>query len=256
MQLTILGASASYAEAGQACAGYLVEFEDVRVLVDCGNGTIANASAVTDVTKLDAVLVSHTHPDHFADIYALQAALRFAPEGPVGSLPIYVPEGLWDRMRSLLSARGAEQFAAAFEPHVIADGDRLAFGGITVTCHAVDHEGPTFGMTFDAGGLRLAYTADTRLGEAVRSAVAGADVLLAECTLPEEYAGKAPHMTATEAATLAKDSGAEMLILTHLWPTADHEAMADIAAGIFDGDLRLAEELMVVHMDADDEESS
>jgi ribonuclease BN (tRNA processing enzyme) len=248
MQLTILGSAASWAGDGQACSGYLVEDEGTTLLVDCGNGTLANAASVTDVTSIDAVLISHMHPDHFADLYALQAALRFAPEGPVGSLPLYLPEGLWERLGALLSHHGREQLAEAFEPHSLADGHPLNFDDITVTPHAVDHDGPTYAFAFEADGARLAYTADTRPGAAVERAVAGCDVLLAECTLPDEYAGTAPHMTATDAGQLAKGSGAGMLILTHLWPSADHARMLRKASSAFGGEAHLAEELMTVEI--------
>lgn len=248
MQLTILGSAASWAGDGQACSGYLVEDEGTTLLVDCGNGALANAASVTDVTSIDAVLISHSHPDHFADLYALQAALRFAPEGPVGSLPLYLPEGLWERLGALLSHHGREQLAEAFEPHSIMSGLALTFDDITVTPHAVDHDGPTFAFAFEAHGARLAYTADTRDGEAVRAAVAGCDVLLAECTLPDEYEGVAPHLTAGEAAAIAEGSGAGMLILTHLWPSADHARMLRKASAEFAGEVHLAEELMTVEI--------
>ena len=248
MQLTILGSAASWAGAGQACSGYLIEDEGTTVLLDCGNGTLANAASVTDVTSLDAVVISHAHPDHFADLYTLQAALRFAPEGPIGSLPLHLPEGLWERLGSLLSEHGRAQLAEAFEPHVIVTGEAMRFGDITVVPHAVDHDGPTFAFAVEAGGARLAYTADTRDGDAVRRAVAGCDVLLAECTLPDEYAGMAPHLTAAEAGSIAASSGAGMLLLTHLWPTADHERMLRQAAAVFDGGSHLAEEHMTVEI--------
>lgn len=249
MQLTVLGSAASFAGPEQACSGYLVEAEGTTVMIDCGNGTIANAAAVTEVTSLDAVVISHTHADHFLDLYALQAALRFAPEGPVGSLPLYLPEGLWDRMGALLPESGRAHLAEAFEPHVHVAGDRLIFGGLTITAMPVDHDGPSFGFVVETEGARLAYTGDTRDGSAVRALAAGCDVLVAECTLPTEYAGIAPHLTPGEAGRLAKDSGAGLLVLTHLWPTADHEAMRLEAATAFGGDVVLAQELMTIEID-------
>lgn len=251
MLLTILGSAASWAGAGQACSGYLIEHEGTCLLVDCGNGSLANAAAVTDVTTLDAVIISHMHVDHFADIYALQAALRFAPEGPAGSIPLYLPAGLWERLGALLSERGRAQLAEAFEPREIWDGQELVFGGMTVTPHAVDHDGSSFSFAFDADGARLVYTSDTRYGEAAREAVRGCDVLLAECTLPDEYAGRAAHLTAGEAAALAGEGGADVLLLTHLWPTADHERMLEVARAAFGREVYLAEELMTIEIAAD-----
>ena len=249
MQLTVLGSAASFAGAGQACSGYLVESDGTTVMIDCGNGTVANAASVTDVTSLDAVLVSHTHADHFLDIFALQAALRFAPEGPVGSLPAYLPEGLWERMNALLPPSGQKHLGEAFEPHVHVVGEPLRIGALTITAHAVDHDGPSFGFVVETPGARLAYTGDTRLGDAALALAAGCDVLIAECTLPAEYAGLAPHLTGAEAGRLAKDSGAGLLVLTHLWPTADHERMRLDACAEFGGEVVLASELMTIEID-------
>jgi ribonuclease BN (tRNA processing enzyme) len=249
MQLTVLGSAASFAGAGQACSGYLVESEGTTVMVDCGNGAVANAAEVTDVTSLDAVVVSHTHADHFLDLYALQAALRFAPEGPVGSLPIYLPEGLWERMNALLPPSGRAHLGEAFEPHVHQPGEELIFGGLTVTAFPVDHDGPSFGFVVQTEGARLAYTGDTRDGDAVRALAVGCDVLVAECTLPAEYAGSAPHLTPGEAGRLAKESGAGLLVLTHLWPTADHERMLREASTASGGEVVLAQELMTIEIE-------
>ncbi len=248
MQLTVLGSAASYAGADQACSGYLIEHDGTTIMIDCGNGSLANAASITDVTSLDGVIVSHGHTDHFVDLFALEAALRFAPEGPMGSLPVYLPEGLWERMCALLPAAGAAHLAEAFEPHVLVAGDALSFDELTVTPHAVDHDGPSFAFVIEAPDARLAYTGDTRDGDAIRAAVAGCDVLLAECTLPEDYAGRGPHMTAAEVGALAKGSGAELLVLTHLWPTADHDRMLREAGNVFGGETVLAEELLTIDM--------
>jgi ribonuclease BN (tRNA processing enzyme) len=246
MRLTVLGSSGSYPGPGHACSGYLIETEGATVLMDAGNGTIANAAVVTDVARITAALVSHTHVDHFLDLYALEAALRFAPAGPVGSMPLHLPEGLWERMRALLSSDGAAQLAEAFTPHTIADGVPMLFGPVTITPHLVDHVAPTFAFVVESEGGKLVYTADTRDGSAVRAVAAGADVLLAECTLPTEYAGRGPHLTPGEAGDIATEAGASLLVLTHLWPTADRDALVADAGRTFKGEILAAEELMTI----------
>ena len=102
----------------------------------------------------------------------------------------------------------------------------VTLGGLTVTPVAVEHTDPTFALIAEADGARLVYTSDTRPCGAVRRAAVGADLLLAEATLPEPYAGAAPHMTASQAGELARDAGARALVLTHVWPTNDRELMA------------------------------
>lgn len=249
MRLTVLGSGASFPGSGHACSGYLLEADGTRVMLECGNGSVANAAGVTDVTTLDGVVVSHMHADHFADLYALQAALRYAPQGPVGSVPLHLPAGLFDMIGCLLTERGRAELGEAYRPHVLRDGVPVIIGPMTLVPRAVEHDGPTFAFSVEAGGARLGYTADARYGEALRGAVAGCDVLLCECTLPTAYAGRAPHITPGDAGRLATESGARLLVLTHLWPTADHEQLLADARGAFAGDIILAQEFMAIEVD-------
>lgn len=243
MRLTVLGSSASYAGPGRACAGYYLEAAGARVLFDCGNGTLANLGRVEDPLGLDAVFVTHDHIDHYADVFALHAALRYAPEGPRAPMPLYLPAGLFERMKCLLSGRGAAELAEAFVPVDLVAGEPVTLGGLTVTPEPVEHTDPTFALIAEADGARLVYTSDTRPCGGVSNAAIGADLLLAEATLPEPYAGAAPHMTASQAGELARTAGARALVLTHVWPTNDRVLMARIATQAFGAPVVVASEL-------------
>lgn len=249
MRLTILGSAASYPGAGRACAGYLVSSEDTDILLDCGNGTLANLAGLMDPTRLSALFISHGHIDHFADLYALQAALRYSPDGPLPPLPMYLPAGLFERMGAVLSDHGRRELSQAFGAHEFVVGEPVRIGELVVTALPVDHVPDTFALVVEGDGTRLCYTSDTRLGDEVRAAARGAGVLLAEATLPPEYAGRAPHMTPAEAGTLATEAGAHTLVLTHLWPTVDRDAAAEAAAGQFGGRVIVADELDSIDID-------
>lgn len=242
MRLTILGASASYAGPGQACAGYLVEGGGARVLFDCGNGVLAKLARVANPLGIDAVFITHGHPDHFVDLYAFQALLRYAPEGPAPALPLYAPNTLFERMTALLSDRGATELAEAFVHTQLCADCPVTVKDLTVTARSVEHTHPTFALVAEADGVRLCYTADTGATGGVLEAARGADLLLAEATLPEQYAGAAPHLTSSQAGALARDADVSALVLTHVWPTNDRSAMVMAAAAEFDGPVSVASE--------------
>lgn len=244
MRLTVLGSSASYPGPGQACSSYLVEAAGRRVLLDCGHGSLANLGRVIDPASLDAVFITHGHPDHFADLYALQALLRFAPTGPMPPLTVHAPAGLLERMRCVLSGHGREQFFDAFAAADLLDGETVSIGDLHVTPQSVTHEGEAFALVVESEGRRLCYTGDTRPDHHAITAATGSHLVLAEATLPEEYAGRAPHMTASEAGALAMSAGAHSLMLTHLWPTTPHEDMLAAARSTFNGEVRLAQEML------------
>ena len=243
MRLTVLGSAASFADAGRACAGHLIRTHDVAVLFDCGNGVLSNLGRVMDPLELDAVFITHEHVDHFADVYALQAALRYAPDGPRPPMPLYMPPGLFQRMSAVLSERGRAELAEAFVVHEMVDGAEVGIGALRIVPRTVDHVDPTFALIATADGSVLCYTADTAPGEAVVAAARGADVLLAEATLPPAYQGKVAHMTAGEAAALAVEADVGVLVLSHLWPSVDRATAAREAREVFPGRVIVADEL-------------
>ena len=210
--------------------------------MDCGNGVLANLGTIDDPLGLDAVFITHNHLDHYADLYCLQSMLRYAPDGPRAPLALYLAGSLFSRMQLLLSERGASQFAEAFVPVELVDDEPIVIGEVAITPRLVQHTEPTFALVVEHDGARLVYTADTAPCDGVFSAAVGADLLLSEATLPEQFAGTSPHMTAREAGTLARDTGARELVLVHVWPTNDRALMAQHAAEAFDGPVTVARE--------------
>lgn len=251
MRLVVLGAAASYAGAGQACSSYLIETPAARILIDCGNGSLANLAKVADPLALDAVFITHRHPDHFLDLLALQAAIRYAPSGPaaVSPVPLFAPRGLQDSIACILDGRGQDDFNAAFAYSPLRPGEEVAVADARVTPMPVEHIPDTFALRVACNGSLLCYTSDSRFGRSVLEAADGAHLLLSEATLPQAYAGKAPHMTAEEAGTLAARAGAKRLLLTHLWPTADREELLAAARRTFAGEVGLATEMLSVEVD-------
>lgn len=248
MRVTVLGSAASFAGPGQACAGYLVAGETSRVLLDCGHGALSNLQRAADPAALDAVFVSHQHPDHFVDLYALHTMLRYAPDGTARSLALHAPAGLIGRMGCLLSESGRASLAQAFAARDLVPGEPVNCGDITVTAFPVDHMEDSFALVAECCGRRLCYTGDTAACAGVLAAARGCDLLIAEATLPERYAGRAPHMTGGEAGRLATEAGAGELALVHIWPGNDREEILHDAQAEYAGRVTVPAELDVFEL--------
>jgi ribonuclease BN (tRNA processing enzyme) len=106
----------------------------------------------------------------------------------------------------------------------------------------------TYALRIECGSSVLAYTADSAYCDALVEVAEGADVLLAEATLPQAYAGRVPHLTPREAATVAVEAGVGRLLLTHLWPTADADEILRDAREVLDDEVTLARELMEIEL--------
>src|SRR6187455_3425458 len=91
MRLTVLGGSGGFPGAGGACSGYLIEHDGFRLLVDPGYAIVPRLLEIMPADTIDAVLVSHGHPDHVADLNPLLRArwmqVDEAPRLPAYSLP-------------------------------------------------------------------------------------------------------------------------------------------------------------------------
>ena len=120
MRLTVLGKSPSWQDAGGACSGYLIEDGDTAVVVDCGNGVFSKLRRFRDYTRVDAVVISHLHADHFLDLVPFAYALTYAPRQqpvPVDRWPgtdqparplMLAPTGAKETFRRVVGAWGHE----------------------------------------------------------------------------------------------------------------------------------------------------
>ena len=102
LRITVLGKSPSWQDAGGACSGYLIETDETKVLLDCGNGVFGKLRERIDYIELDGVIISHLHADHFLDLVPYSYALIYAPrQQPV---PVHTWEGTDEPARPRLVA--------------------------------------------------------------------------------------------------------------------------------------------------------
>lgn len=236
MDLTVLGCSGSYgAPAGGACSGYLVRHGSSAIWMDCGNGTFARLQEHVSVEDLDAVVITHEHPDHCVDIYGLHVLLRFGLART--GFPVYGPEGLARRLGQLVDG----DWGDTFEWNEIEEATGATVGEIGLRFSRTDHPPPTYAVEAAAAGRRLVYTADTGRGWSCDAFGTGADLVLSEATyLADGTQPDYPHLTAREAGTAAREAGARRLMLTHLWPTIDPRRAVAEGSEAFGADAELA----------------
>ncbi len=239
MELWILGANGTYPTAGRPSAGFLLSHDGSRVWVDAGSGTLDAVQRLMDPAELDAVIISHVHADHCADIFGLYHYLRFGAGAP-GRVPLVVPEGAFDRMASFVGSGGGPGLGEVFAPHVPGAGTDLVLGSMSFRFSLADHTVPTLQLRAEAAGRSIAYSADTGVASDLVTLAGGANTLLCEATFQGSSKPVPHHLTATEAGDIARRAGVERLILTHLTPTLDPQQSLAEATAVFDGDVMVA----------------
>src|SRR5205807_5616205 len=216
MRLTVLGKSPSWQDAGGACSGYLIEEGPSSVVVDCGNGVFSKLRRFRDYTRVDAVVISHLHADHFLDLIPFAYALTYAPRQqpvPVHTWPgtdtparpqLFAPIGARETFRRVVGAWGNEDLIEnAFVLSEYSADDVLEVGGLRLRFHEVPHFLPTCAVDvapLNGGGGRFTYGADCRPTEELIKFADGSDLLMIEATLPRpERDGPRGHLTPSEA---------------------------------------------------------
>lgn len=244
MRLTVIGCSGSYPGPDSPASCYLVEADGPdrtwRILVDLGSGALGTLQQFLDPLDVDAVLISHLHPDHFFDISGYYVLRKYHPKGPQPRIPVWGPRGTALRVAISYGLPPNPGMDNEFDFHEY-DGQPIRLGPLTITTTRLVHPVDSFGLRIEQDGRVLAYSGDTGPCPALVDLARGADLFLAEAAFREreENPGEL-HLTGGQAGEAAAKAGVGTLVLTHIPPWHDkQEALAE-ARLEYDGPIELA----------------
>jgi ribonuclease BN (tRNA processing enzyme) len=238
MKLTVIGFWGGYPKKNEASSGYLLEHRGFHLLIDCGSGVLSKMQNFIEPEMLDAVVLSHYHPDHIADIGVLQHArlIQGFLGKDVATLPIYAHSNSQQDFENLTYKTITK--GLAYDPY-----QPFQVGPFNISLLQTNHPVECYAMRIEVEGQVLVYTADTSFKEEFIKFSHNADVLLCECNFYAEQSGSgAGHMTSTDAGTLAKQANVKHLVLTHLPHFGELQKLVEEAKMIFDGQISLASE--------------
>jgi ribonuclease BN (tRNA processing enzyme) len=235
--LTVLGSCGAWPEPGRACAGFLIEYDGFRVVLDLGYAALPRLLEHCPRGEVDAVVVTHQHPDHCVDVSGL-ARVRYyeVPDAP--PIPLHCTPGTVDVLRAL---EPSPDPATVFDVHDLASTTRI--GPFEVLTVELPHYKMNLGVRLSASGVSVAYTGDTGPSPDLRLLAEGTDVFISDAT----YQGQSNDSYLMSAADAARGArGARRLVLTHFWPGSDRSVSVREAQAEFDGEVIAAEEGLVL----------
>jgi ribonuclease BN (tRNA processing enzyme) len=241
MRLDVLGSAGTYPVADSPASGYLITNGDTKILCDAGFGTFAELTRRIDPDQLDAVVLSHRHPDHCVDLLALHHALAYGPFQRRG-LPVFCAPGVGTRFAEFLGAGEGHIFFDVFDFHEVGETNHVVVGSIDLRFAVTAHSVPTIATRFEAASRSLTYSADTGPGGGFPELASKSNVLLCEASIAGERDEHhfVHHLTASEAGEIAKTAGAQKLILTHLPPNLNRQRSLAAAKAAFGGETAVA----------------
>lgn len=237
ISLDVLGAGPAYTDKlGAAGASYLIRADSTAIVLDLGQGSFPRLAATLEPSTVDAVFVSHLHPDHFIDLVAMRHYLRwqFDPERHVR---VIAPAGLAGRIDALHDEPGFT--AATLDVEVIPPD--VAVGPFRIQAIRVTHTADSHAFRVSlADGPGLVYTGDCGRASDVGPLIEPRDWLLSEVSFgPGPVAADALHLDGPAVGELAAGSGVGRVLLTHLQMGFDADATVASVRARYDGPVEL-----------------
>jgi ribonuclease BN (tRNA processing enzyme) len=232
LSVTVLGCSGTYPGPDEACSGYLLRTDTTTVVVDLGSGTLANLQRHVAVADVDALVITHEHPDHWLDLPILRNAMRYMLG--IEGLPVYGTAGVLAEAANLI-----REVEPTFSLATITAGATVEVGDLTLRFSRTDHPVETLAVRADGGGRSLLYSADTGPGWDPADFGDGVDLFVCESTYTAEQEGEV-HLSARQAGALAARLGVGRLVVTHVAPELDDVDQCRAAAAAFGGPVEAA----------------
>lgn len=254
MKLTVVGCSGSFPGPGSPASCYLVQAEHAgrtwSLVLDLGNGALGPLQRHVLLDQIDAIVISHLHPDHCLDLCGLFVVQKYDPTMTAGGhppMPVYGPQDIGARISRANGVTLAETddihgLDPQFDFRTMCSGVGFGVGPFTITPTRVNHPVEAYGVRVEAAGRTLAYTGDTDVCRALHGLLTGADLALTDSAFLEgRDTVEGIHLSGARAAQAAVDAGGvARLMLTHIPPWNDPEVCRKEAADIWPGEVEVA----------------
>ncbi|HHY74469.1 MAG TPA: MBL fold metallo-hydrolase [Bacillus bacterium] len=238
MKLTVVGFWGGFPQTNGASSGYLLQAANFNLLIDCGSAVLSKVQQYVNIMELNAVILSHYHHDHIADIGPLQYARMIHTMLGKGNaeLPIYGHASDEAGFMSLTKLPHTKGYA--YNPK-----EDVKLGPFTIRFMKTKHPVVCYALRITNGEKTIVYTADSSYLPEFIDFSEAADLLICECNLYSGQDGASSgHMTSTEAGEIAKEARVKKLLLTHLPHYGDHRDLVTQAKAIYGGPVELARE--------------
>jgi ribonuclease BN (tRNA processing enzyme) len=217
VQLTVIGCSPAWPNAGGAQSGYLVE-GDGRLLLDCGPGVLARLRELDGGwPRVDAVVITHFHLDHWGDLVPWIFGAAFGPGRAAAKPDLWLPPDGIERLRRYgVEMSFVDQIDDVFEVREYEEDRPFRAGGFDVRpLRLVHYSELTFGLRVSNHRSTLAYSGDTGPSANLAELARDADVFLCEATLRAPEPAERGHLSEDECFEAFEASGAQRLVVIH-----------------------------------------
>ena len=252
LRLTVLGSGTCELRAEASSPAHLVSAGGTHLVMDLGQGALRRLmQAGVAPVDLSAVLLTHHHLDHMADLLPLLFAANYDPAMKERArLTLAAHHGLAEVLSSLEVAfdHWLTPTPPVVSPLWLTPGEQFTVGPITVACASASHMETSLAYRLTFGSASLVYLGDSEAHPGLVEFCTGASLLLVNCASTDEHP-KPGHLGARAAGELAAAAKVGGLLLSHLYSDVDPRQSLASAQEVYEGPLWLAADLMRLAID-------
>jgi ribonuclease BN (tRNA processing enzyme) len=237
VNLKVIGYWGAYPEPDSATSCYVISDEESKIVLDIGSGALSKLTKYENINKINDIIISHFHYDHFVDIYPLQ--FNSMIQQNIGKrkepINIYTP---YDSNYS-----DTMDYKTFTKNIMYNQGPIFDINGFITTFLKTNHVIDSYAVKVKKIGKSIVYTGDTAWSDELVDFSKNADLLICEASLFDGMKGKVEgHLTAGEAGKLANEANVKKLLLTHFPHFGVIELLKKQASKYFKKEIILAEE--------------
>ena len=261
MRVVIVGSGASWPDSERSSPCQVILVDSEPLLFDCGPGSGLNLMRWgINPASVSQMFLSHLHIDHSLELASLVFSGYLVDRK--ASVDIYGPSGIskfnkllfedvYPSAPSIVRSMRSDGWNVA--SHEVSKGLVSEQRNYRVLATPVEHGIPTVGYRIEAEKRAVVISGDTRPSKSLIELAKGADVLIHECSFPDdmlELAQKTNHSTASEVGEVAYQAGVKKVILTHLFPIVKgrEEELLSSVKRKFRGEAILSHDLLEVNV--------
>ena len=248
MKLTVLGSGTAVPDLQRNSAGYLLEENGKRLLIDFGYGNVHQLLRLgITYHDIDRIFFTHNHPDHMCDLIPFLFATKYRLHPRTRDLPIVAGPGFGDYFDRMMQAFNDWLTPETYQVEIVElDEETRTFDGLTVTSGKVKHIEMSRGFRFtDGQGKSVVFSGDTDYCPGIVELGRDADLLVLECSTPDDMKVE-KHLTPQLCGQIAREAGCRTLLLSHFYPPCDVPSVREVCQRQFTGNIILADDMTVV----------
>lgn len=223
----------------------IVKIGNQNLLFDTGPGVVRKLLEIgITYHDIDCIFYTHFHTDHTLDLASFLFAAKYALSLRTKELTIIGPKGLEEFYNGFLNLYGDVIRPEAYRVNLNETGEgELKFEAYKIITRRMQHSPESLGYRIESNGKVLVYSGDSDVCENIVELGQGADVLILECSFPDEMKVQG-HLVPSEAAEIAKACNCKRLLLSHLYPVCHEDEIVRQTKKEFKGTISVAWDLM------------